>query len=166
MRRVSMSSTLAACILLAAFAPAASRAQPVRTTLTVSGFPTAVAAPTGTDFLNGSIQSAPITFTVDATNGPALTTRTATVSIRCALPCPNSGPKTLASLQWRRGDLGTWNGLTTSDVVVESRSMTINVSNDPWANTILFRFLLNWTTDAPGSTSVFRVTMTLTVTSP
>ena len=142
MRASTLVTRIAWVLAFVALVPATARAQAVRTDLTVTGFPITLAAPTGSDYLSGSIVSSPVTFTVDATNGPAMTSRTAAVSIRCSLPCPTSGTKTLASLQWRRGDLGTWNQITTSDVLVEQRSMVINLSNDPWANTILFRLTM------------------------
>ena len=72
----------------------------------------------------------------------------------------------MASLQWRRSDLGAWASITTSDAVVEQRWMVMNLFNDPWANTILFRFLLDWTTDRPGTSGSFNLVMTLTVTAP
>jgi hypothetical protein len=165
--RVPRPSILAAgLVALAVLAPEAVRAQAVLTSLTISGLPIVMPAPTGTDFVNGSIQSSPVTYVVDATSGPAFSIRNTSLSIRCALPCPTSGSKAMASLQWRRGDLGTWTSITTTDALVEQRWMVMGFFNDPWTNTILFRFLLNWTTDPPGSGGVFNVVVTLTVTAP
>src|SRR5688500_10361068 len=97
-------------------------------------------APTGTDFVNGSIARTPTTFQVEAIGGPVFSPRSPSTAIRCALPCPTSGAKAMASLQWRRGDLGTWNPITTSDVLVEQRLMVMDLFNAPWTNTVLFRF--------------------------
>jgi hypothetical protein len=156
------------CGLLAALAatPCAGAGQSIATSLAISGFPITLTSPTGADFLSGQVQSAGVTFEVDATAGPANQARTATVALRCQLPCPTSGSKALAALQWRRADLGTWTSLTTSDVVVEQRSMSHNGLNDPWGNTLFFRFLLDWLSDPAGTSGSFELVVTLTVTAP
>jgi hypothetical protein len=39
-----------------------------------------------------------------------------------------------------------------------------NGLNDPWSNTIFFRLLLNWTTDAPATyTADYQITLAQTV---
>jgi hypothetical protein len=156
---------LAAAALPGLLAPGAARAQSLSTSLTVSGFPLAV-APTGADFLGGYAQTSAAGFEVATTSGPANQARSTTVEIRCALPCPTSGTKALSSLSWRRGDQGAWAQLTTSDVVVEQRSVTRGGLNDPWGNTLLFRFSLAWAADAPGTVSTYEIVLTLTVTAP
>jgi hypothetical protein len=157
---------LVSAVLTAASATTVS-AQAQRTRLFVTGFPVSFPTPTGADFANGFIVSATATtFSVDAQTGTR-SQRTATVSIRCALPCPtNGGPKPLATLKWRRADLSTWNTLTTSDVQVEQRAMVRQGQNDPWSNQIFWRFDLDWGADQPGSATAFNVVFTLTVTVP
>jgi hypothetical protein len=142
-----------------------------RTKMSITGFPLTFAAPTGADFEAGSITSATgVTFTVDATTG-ATTQRTATVAIRCGAPCPTTGTKSLSHLSWRRADLSTWNVLTTTDTQIETRLMyrgqPLPASNDPWSNTLYFKFLLNWLTDPPSATAnSYNIIFTLTVTVP
>jgi len=36
---------------------------------------------------------------------------------------------------------------------VDQKIQVHNGANDPWSNTIFFRMLLNWTTDAPATYS-------------
>lgn len=142
-----------------------------RTRLVVTGFPVNFPAPTGSDFDIGSIASATgITFTVDALRGTT-SQRTAIVSIRCAAPCPRTGSKPVSQLSWRRADLLTWNALSTTDAVIEARPMfrgqPLPASNDPWTNTLYFRFTLGWLTDPPAVTqNQYNIIMTLTVTVP
>lgn len=144
---------------------------PLQTTLDVVGFPLTFNTPTAVDFAAGFIMSStPITFTVDAQTGTTAQ-RTATVSIRCAAPCPAQGTKSGSSLHWRRADLGNWNTLTTVDALVESRLMFRGLpppgSNDPWSNSLYFQFLLDWMADVASATpNRFDVIMTLTVTAP
>ena len=134
------------------------------TGLSVTGFPVTFPPVTGSHFAAGFIDgTGATTFSVDARAGGP---RTASVSIRCGAPCPTTGPKPLTTLQWRRADLGIWNTLTTSDEVVEQRSMVGNGMNDPWSNQILWRFTLDWINDLPGSTTTFNVVFTLTITVP
>lgn len=141
-----------------------------RTNLSVTGFPVNFAAPTGADFDAGFIESASaITFTVDAQTGTT-GARTTTVSIRCAVPCPTTGSKSVSTLSWRRAD-GTWNVLSTTDAAVETRvvyhKQPLPDSNDPWSNSIYFRFALGWLTDPPNATAnQYSIIITLTVTVP
>ena len=152
-------------LLLAGLAtPATVLAQ--TTTLSVAGFPLLFPTPTGADFVAGFIQSGTgTTFTVNATLG-VLTQRTTIVSVRCGTPCPATGTKPLASLQWSRQDLGTWQTLTTTDAFVEQRVVFRNALNDPWSNTLNWRFLLDWTGDPPSANTRFNIRFTLTVTVP
>jgi hypothetical protein len=140
------------------------RAQVVRTTLTITDHTIAFASPTGADFLAGYIDGGASTFSIEATSGPAAQ-RTASVSIRCS-GCPVSGPKALATLQWRRADLPTWNTLTTGYVEVEERIMWNDLFNDPWTNQVFWRFALDWLGDPPGAQTEFRIEYLLTVTLP
>jgi len=138
-----------------------------RISLTVTGFPITFPTPTGADFAAGYIESpAPTTFTVDALTGSVQLLRTTTVSVRCRTPCPATGSKPAGTLQWRRADQATWHTLTTTDTPVETRQVQRMRSNDPWSNSIYWRFLLDWGSDPPGPLSRFDIIVTLTVTSP
>ena len=135
------------------------------TFLTIDGFPVNITT-TGADFVAGHHDAAtPTSFVVDAWLGTTAL-REATVSLRCGSPCPSSGTKSISSIQWRRADLGTWNTLTTSNVVVEQRNMARGGVNDPWGNDIYWRFTLNWLADAPGVTGVYNIIFTLTLAAP
>jgi hypothetical protein len=136
------------------------------TQLRVAGFPVSFPVVTGAHFAAGFVDASnTTTFTVNAHG--SLSTRIASVSLRCNSPCPaNGGPKPLATLKWRRADLPTWNTLTTSNVEVEKRTMILAGTNDPWSNQILWRFNLDWLNDPPGAATTFNVVFTLTVTLP
>lgn len=138
-----------------------------RTSLTVTGLPFTVSQTTPADFDAGFVVLGTITFTVDATsNNPAFSPRATTVNVRCFAPCPSTGTLASTGLQWRRGDLGTWNALTTTQTLVETRIITFNGANDPWSNTIQFRYLLNWAGTPPTPATQFRVELQLVVAAP
>ena len=150
-----------AFVALTLVVPRASRAQ--QATLTLANAPIALPAPTAADY-NAGFVSAPvgITFTVDLSGG-GNNRRTTIVSIR-STATTMGGTKPIGDLQWRRADLGTWNSITTSNVVVQT--VTPFRRNDPpWSNTIFLRALLSWTADPPGTYSAPLV-LTLTVTTP
>lgn len=151
--------------LFAVLLPATTAAQ--RMELTVTGFPIVFPTPTAADFEAGYIESTTtVTFTVDASTGPP-TMRTTTVSIACRTPCPsNGGPKAAGTLQWRRADQATWQTLSTTNTPVESQPVQRNSLNDPWSNSIVWRFLLDWDSDPPGALTTFNVVFALTVTTP
>ncbi len=140
-------STIAAAFALALFAsPLAAQ----KTGLSVSSGIVSFPAPTVTDFVNGYVAAtAGVTFTINATSG---TSRTTTVSLR-STSANLGGGKVIADLQWRRSDLATWNSISLTDAQVEQRTVAHNGVNDPWSNTIFFRMVLNWATDAPGTYS-------------
>lgn len=150
--------------IIAALALAASplAAQNPKTELTLAGATITFAGPTAADYVAGWINSATgVTFTVDATNGTQ--SHTTTVSIR-ATSASLGGGKVIGDLQWRRSDLPTWNSITATNAQVEQRIQVLNGLNDPWGNTIFFRMLLNWTTDAPATYSAnYQITLTQTV---
>jgi hypothetical protein len=135
-------------------------------TLTLnSGSPVAFPAPTETDYDGGSVTAtAPLAFTVDLNSGPPGVNRTSIVAIRAGSALMG-GSKPISDLQWRRSDLGTWNGLTTTNVTVESRLIVRNAANDPWSNSIVFRTLLDWTIDGPAAYAP-TIIMTVTLTTP
>lgn len=159
MHRCYLRGALLLVALGAALFPFPTQAQ--RTTLTVAGATVTFPAPTAADYAAGFVNSsAGATFTVDATTGLS---RTTTVSIR-ATSASLGGGKVIGDLQWRRSDLATWNSITATDAQVEQRIQIRNGLNDPWSNTIFFRLLLNWTTDAPGTYSAnYQITLAQTV---
>ena len=67
-------------------------------------------------------------------------------------------------MQWRRSDLATWNSITLTDAQLEQRIVINKGLNDPWGNTIFFRMVLNWTTDAPATYAAnYQITLSQTV---
>jgi hypothetical protein len=138
-------------IAVAALCVCAGGASAQNTTLTLSGATITFAAPTAADYIAGFANSATgVTFTIAATGGG--TSRTTTISIRSSSASLGNG-KVIGNLQWRRSDLATWNSITTTNVAVEARQVFRGGLNDPWNNTIFFRMLLSWTTDAPNTYS-------------
>jgi hypothetical protein len=167
-----MSRKLVTVVIAAALTlPSQASAQSLQTALDVTGFPLTFSTPTIDDFDAGFIASpTPVTFTINAVSGTS-GQRTATVSIRCSAPCPTQGTKSMSTLRWARVDLMAWQTLQTSDAIIESRAMFKGSpppgSNDPWSNSIIFQFLLDWGTDLPSATvNRFDIVMTLTVTAP
>jgi hypothetical protein len=132
-----------------------------QTTLTLSGGTITFPAPTATDYFAGFVNSATgVTFTINATKGAS---RTTTVSIRSTSADLGNG-KVIGDLQWRRSDLATWNSITLTNAQVEQRVVVRNGLNDPWSNTIFFRMVLNWTSDAPATyTANYQITLSQTV---
>jgi len=145
-RLLSVSTSGAVLLALVLFAsPVAAQ----KTTLTLTSATVTFPAPTAADYINGYVDATGVTFQLAATAGGS---RTATVLIR-ATSASLGGGKVLGDLEWRRSDLATWNPITSIDVQVEQRVMVKNGANDPWGNTIFFRMLLNWATDAPATYS-------------
>jgi hypothetical protein len=146
-RKILGVSTSAAMLALALFAsPLAAQ----KTILTLAGATITFPAPTAADYVAGFVNSATgVTFTLNAQTGAS---RTTTVSIRSS-SANLGGGKVIGDLEWRRSDLATWNSITLIDAQVEQRIMVRNGSNDPWNNTIFFRMVLTWTTDAPATYS-------------
>jgi hypothetical protein len=132
-----------------------------KTILTVTGATINFAAPTAADYIAGFLNSATgATFTLSAQTGAS---RTTTVSIRSLSASLGNG-KVIGDLQWRRSDLATWNSITLTDAQVEQRVQVRGVLNDPWTNTIFFRMVLTWTTDAPATYSGnYQITLSQTV---
>jgi hypothetical protein len=153
---------------LSVLVPAGASAQGGRRTfLYVTGLPVTVTGTTPAQFDAGAVDLGTITFTVDATaNNPNFSPRATTVSVRCFAPCPASGTLTPTGLQWRRGDLGTWNPLTTTFAFVELRNLVFNGVNDPWSNTIQFRYALSWVASPPTPATQFQVELQLVVAAP
>jgi len=147
----------------AATAPCGARAQ---VSLTLTQTPNVFPAPAVADYNAGVIANPTgvVYASSDAKGCKNGKTCTTTVSLR-ASSASLGGGKPLSDLEWRRADLGTWNTMTTTDAVVESRTVQNNVLNDPWSNTVFLRMLLSWTSDAPATYSTGLV-FTLTVTTP
>jgi hypothetical protein len=141
--------------------PLAAQGNP-KTDLTLAGGTITFPAPTANDYVAGFVNSTSgVTFTVDAANGNQ--SHTTTILIRAASASLGGG-KVIGDLQWRRSDLTTWISITPTDAQVEQRVQVRNGLNDPWSNTIFFRMLLNWTTDAPATYSAdYQITLSQTV---
>jgi hypothetical protein len=132
-----------------------------KTSLTLASATVSFPAPTATDFINGFVDAPTgMTFTINSTQGGS---RTTTVSIR-SISANLGGGKVIGDLQWRRSDLATWNSITLTDAQVEQRIVVNKGLNDPWGNTIFFRMVLNWATDAPATYSgTYQITLSQTV---
>jgi len=137
---------------------------PRRTVLTVTGFPLAVTQTTTTDFDAGSVAIGSVSFSVDLTTnqGGGFPTRVTTVNVRCGPACTGN----FGRLQWRRSDLGTWNTLTSSFALVESRTAVFNGTNDPWSNSVFWRYQLAYASDPPSGPSEHQIEFQLVVTAP
>ena len=158
-RRLSGDSTSAAVLLALALFASPLAAQ--KTSLSVTGGTVAFPAPTAADYIAGFVDaSTGATFTINSLNGLA---RTTTISIR-STSASLGGSKVIGDLQWRRSDLATWNSITLTDTQVEQRIVINKGLNDPWSNTIFFRMLLSWTSDAPATYSAnYQITLSQTV---
>jgi|SRR6185436_18767779 len=156
LRGVSTSAAIAIA-LVAAASPLAAQ----KTSLTVTGGTITFPAPTAADYIAGFVNSTTgVTFTINSTNGVP---RTTTVSIRSTSASLGNG-KVLGDLQWRRSDLATWSSITQTNAQVEQRIVINKGLNDPWSNTVFFRMLLNWTSDAPATyTANYQITLSQTV---
>jgi len=152
----SVSAVISLALVLCASPLAAQKS-----VLTLAGGTITFNAPTAADFIAGYIDSPTgVTSTVNAQTG---TSRTTTISVR-STSASLGGGKAIGDLQWRRSDLATWNSITLTDAQVEQRIVVKGVLNDPWSNTIFFRMLLTWTTDAPATyTGNYQITLSQTV---
>jgi len=149
-------------VLLTAMLPSRSAAQG-SVVLTVTGSPVTIPAPAIADYNNGFVVDATtLSYNVNIAGGPPSNTHLTVVSIRSA--SATFGTLALSNLQWRRTDLASWNGLTTSDAPVESRDISRNSGNN-WTNSLQFRCLISWT-GVPPATYSANLIVTLTVTSP
>lgn len=153
---------VATIIVALTFRATPAAAQNPRTSLTLTGGTVTFPAPTANDYVAGFLNSATgVTFTVDATSGNQ--SHTTTVLIR-ATSASLGGGKVIGDLQWRRSDLAIWTSITATNAQIEQRVQVRNGLNDPWSNTVFFRLLLNWTTDAPATyTANYQITLSQTV---
>ncbi|HTD82762.1 MAG TPA: hypothetical protein VK648_03125 [Gemmatimonadaceae bacterium] len=156
LRGVSTSAAIWLALVLVASPLAAQK-----TILTLTGGTITFPAPTAADYIAGFVNSTTgVTYTVDAQTG---TSRTTTISIRSTSADLGNG-KVIADLEWRRSDLATWNSITLTDAQVEQKVVIRGALNDPWSNTIFFRMVLNWTSDAPATYSAnYQITLSQTV---
>jgi len=155
--RLLRSAALAAVTLLIVARASA------QVTLTVTGGPITLPAPTVTDYDAGyAVDPTGLAFQLNVAGASA--NRTTTVSIR-STTATLGGSKPVSDLEWRRADLGTWNQMSVSDAVIESRPVRKNQLNDPWGNTVFLRMRLTWASDAP-ATYTTGLIVTLTVTTP
>jgi hypothetical protein len=155
--------SLAAAFFALSIATFAANAQGnPRTSLTLVTATIAFPNPTAADYVAGFVNSSNgVTFTVNAASGNQ--SHTTTVLIR-ATSASLSGGKVIGDLQWRRSDLSAWTSIAATNAQVEQRVQVRNGANDPWSNTIFFRLLLNWTTDAPATYSAnYQLTLSQTV---
>ncbi|MGH7650831.1 MAG: hypothetical protein ACREMS_03210 [Gemmatimonadaceae bacterium] len=158
-RSLRGASTIAAMFVAAALLASPLAAQ--KTILTVSGGTITFPAPTAADYINGYVNSTTgVTFNVNSQNGA---TRTTTISIRSSSANLGNG-KVIGDLQWKRSDLATWNSITLVDSPVEQRIVVNKGLNDPWSNTVFFRMILNWASDAPATYAAnYVITLSQTV---
>ena len=132
-----------------------------KTQLTVTGATITFPAPTAADYIAGFVNSSTgASFTINSQNGVP---RTTTISVRSTSTSLGNG-KLIGDLQWRRSDLASWNSITLTDAQIEQRVVINKGLNDPWSNTIFFRMVLNWTSDAPATYSAsYVITLSQTV---
>lgn len=139
-----------------------------RTQLTITGFPLTVASTTIAQFDAGAILIGNTTFTIDLrtnTGAGGFSPRVTTVQVNCLAPCPATGTLPVGSLQWRRSDLAAWTPLTMAPTTIETRTGVFNGANDPWSNSMQWRYVPTWVDTPPGSAS-FRIQYRLVVTAP
>jgi hypothetical protein len=168
MRRASVAVACALTWAAALAFPRAAAAQLAFTQLSVTGFPLTNTGPSLLDFDAGSVSLGSTTFTVNLTLNlfGNFSPRVTAVNVRCNPACPASGTLPLAGLQWRRADLATWNTLTTAFAPVETRTATFNGTNDPWSNSLFWRYQLSYTGTPPTAATQFNVQFQLQVTAP
>jgi hypothetical protein len=170
-RLTPVARTLAALLGAAALvvtAPRAATAQLAFTRIAVTGFPLTNTGPAVIDFDAGSVALGSTTFTIDLTLNifGSFSPRVTTARVRCNPACPASGTLPLAGLQWRRSDLATWNTLTTTFATIETRTADFGGTNDPWSNTLFWRYLLSYTGTPPTAATAFNIQFQLQVTAP
>lgn len=160
--RSGLRSLVAAVVVLTVMATTAA-AQNRLTQLTVSGFPLSDTETSIAELDAGSIALGSTDFTVDllTNSGNPYRNRYTNIEVICAAPCPVD----VTRLQWRRADQATWN--TLSDVnwtSIEVRLATIDGANDPWSQTVFWRYLVDWTTSPPAAAKEYRIQFRLTTT--
>ena len=152
---VAMVLCVTACTLEAQGTTATVRVNlPVTNAITVLTTSTSL-----TDF--GTIGSAQLVAgSVDA-SGPALRVRSnRPFAVLVAAEAPTFGPssKPIADVRWALSAAGPWNALTETPVTVFSSGSGADLSAS-----MIFRMLLNYGTDVPGS---YQLALTITLTAP
>lgn len=152
----------AGMLLLALFLCPQSTSAQATVTFTFSGG--SFASPTSADYKSGHVEAtSPMSFQIVTTSeaqGPHQTT----LDIRSSSSTLGSG-KSVADLEWRRGDLSTWNALTTVDHIVQTFVGTHSPTGHTYSNTIYFRILLHWTGTVP-ATYAGHIVLTVTHNKP
>lgn len=127
----------------------------------VSAGSTALTAPTPADFDAGFNSTTGPTLTVSANAAWTLHIRASAALWTATNTSPGAPARTTkpaADLKWSTASNGTFNALTTTDVLVLGGSATASI-----ATTLYFETLYNWTLDTPGN---YSLAVILTLTSP
>jgi hypothetical protein len=129
--------------------PSAGHAQ-ANVELDLTGGPVSFGSATAADFDAATLEAPdPMPFQVTTTAEPS-GSFTTTVKIRSSTATLGGG-KPLSDMEWRRGDESTWHALTSSDVLIESRTNEGTPEGHTWSNVIYFRVALRWTSDPPAN---------------
>jgi hypothetical protein len=129
--------------------------------LQVSAGSTALTAPTPADFDAGFNSTTGPSLTVSANAAWTLHVRASAALWTATNTSPGAPARTTkpaADLKWATASNGTFNALTTTDVLLVGGAAT--ASN---ATTLYFQTLYNWTLDTPGN---YSLSVILTLTSP
>ena len=127
----------------------------------VSAGSTALTAPTPTDFDAGFNSTTGPLLTVSANAAWMLHIRASAALWTATNTSPGAPARTTkpaADLQWSTASNGTFNALTTTDVLLVGGSATASS-----ATSLYFQTLYNWTLDTPGN---YSLAVILTLTSP
>ncbi len=149
-----------ALVLAAGLSVAAPSAHAQNTQLSIAGFNGAFGNSTVANFDAGFDQAGSnITVTVTSTSGAQ--SRRARVYISAS--AATIGSKPISDVQWQRTDLGVWNSLSTSLVLVDEQVM--GGTGATWSRNILLRILYPWAT-TPAEALSGQVRFTLQVVAP
>ncbi|MEA2762197.1 MAG: hypothetical protein QOD47_1481 [Gemmatimonadaceae bacterium] len=127
----------------------------------VSAGSTALSTPTPSDFDAGFNSTTGPSLTVSANAAWTLHVRASTAvwaATNTSAGAPARTTKPAGDLKWSTAANGTFNALTTSDVLLVGGSATAST-----ATTLYFQTLYGWTLDTPGN---YSVSVVLTLTSP
>jgi hypothetical protein len=152
-------------VLAVAFVACATPGSAQQIRLALTGWPLTVTTTDGGAFEQGFVSLGSTTYSVEVlSNGPNKST---SVQVQCATVCPRSGTIPLSGLQWNRADQpGVWNTLTTAYVTIETQNVVNGGANDPWSNTLNWRYVLSWTGNPPAAVTQYRVRFRLLVANP
>lgn len=134
------------------------------TRLTLSGFNGNIGNTVESDIVQGFRDgSSDLVFTVEITAGNAQRATSVFIRANAATFTGGAGTKPASDGQWRRNDLATWVPLTTTNTLIESR--TIQTNGTAWSNSVWLRCNVGWLTDPPANYSL-GLTITLVVAAP